>query len=113
MGKDDMPLEGITGPRKAAALFVALGEDISSQLVKFLWEDEIERIGKEMNSLETVPFEIAEKVLLDFHHGALSGQYASTGGAAYTKKLLQKALGTDGARGVIDRLSKVVDVPAD
>jgi flagellar motor switch protein FliG len=108
-----MQLEALSGPRKAAALFVALGEDISSQLVKFLWEDEIERIGKEMNSLETVPFDIAEKVLQDFHHRALSGQYSSTGGAAYTKKLLQKALGTDGARGVIDRLSKAADVPAD
>jgi flagellar motor switch protein FliG len=108
-----MQSEPLNGPRKAAALFVALGEDISSQLVKFLGEEEIERIGKEMNALETVPFEMAEKVLQDFHQGALTGQYVSTGGAAYTKKLLQKALGTDGARGVIDRLSKAADLPPD
>ena len=98
-----MQPDSLNGPRKAAALLVALGEDISSQLVKFLGEEEIEKIGKEMNALETVPFEMAERVLHDFHQGALTGQYASTGGAAYTKKLLQKALGTDGARGVIDR----------
>jgi flagellar motor switch protein FliG len=107
-----MELESLSGPRKAAALFVALGEDISSQLVKFLWEDEIEKIGKEMNDLETVPFNVAEKVLEDFHQRAVSGQYASSGGAVFTKKLLQKALGSDGARGVIDRLSKTTAAPA-
>lgn len=101
-----MELEALSGPRKAAALFVALGEDISSQLVKFLWDDEIEKIGKEMNDLETVPFNIAEKVLEDFHQNAVTDQYSPSGGAVFTKKLLQKALGPDGARGVINRLSK-------
>jgi flagellar motor switch protein FliG len=104
--------EDLTGARKAAALFVALGEDVSSQLLKFLWEDEIERIGKEMNAMETVPFGIAEKVLEEFHHRAVKGRYVSSGGAAFTKKLLQKALGTDGARTVIDRLSKSHSVEA-
>jgi flagellar motor switch protein FliG len=109
MGKDEMPLEGITGARKAAALFVALGEDISSQLLKFLWEDEIERIGKEISALDTVPAEVVEKLLEEFHHGAVTGQYVSTGGMEYTKKLLQKALGSDGARAYIDRLTKTAD----
>ena len=106
-----MPLleEDLTGARKAAALLVALGEDVSSELVKFLWEDEIEKIGKEMNSMETVPFGVAERVLEEFHRGATSGRFSSPGGASFTKKLLQKALGTDGARSVIDRLSKSVE----
>ena len=74
--------EDLTGARKAAALLVALGEDVSSQLVKFLWEDEIERIGKEMNAMETVPFGIAERVLEEFHRGATSGKFSSPGGAS-------------------------------
>src|SRR5678816_3392812 len=82
--------EDLIGARKAAALLVALGED------------EIERIGKEMNAMETVPFGVAEKVLEEFHHSAVKGRYVSSGGAAFTKKLLQKALGPDGARTVID-----------
>ena len=81
----------LTGPRKAAALLVALGEDISSQLVKFLGEDEIEKIGKEMNELQTVPFNIAERVLEDFHQNAVAGHYSSSGGAVFTKKLLQNS----------------------
>jgi flagellar motor switch protein FliG len=105
--------EGLSGARKAAALFVALGEDVSSHLLKFLLEDEIEKIGKEMNAMETVPFVVAEKVLEEFHRGAVTGRYSSSGGAAFTKKLLQKALGSDGARGVIDRLTKSVEIPAD
>ena len=104
--------EQLTGSRKAAALFVALGEDVSSQLLKFLWEDEIEKIGKEMNSMETVSFGVAEKVLEEFHRGAVSGRYVSSGGAAFTKKLLNKALGADGARSVIERLTKATPTPA-
>jgi flagellar motor switch protein FliG len=104
--------EDMSGARKAAALFVALGEEVASQLLKFLGEEEIEKIGKEMNAMETVPFGVAEKVLEEFHRGAVSGRYNSSGGTAFTKKLLQKALGPDGARGVIDRLTKSVETPA-
>jgi flagellar motor switch protein FliG len=104
--------EDLTGPRKAAALLVALGEDVSSQLLKFLGEGEIESIGKEMNSMETVPFGLAEKLLEEFHRGAVSGRYDSSGGAAFTRKLLNKALGVEGARGVIDRLTKAIPTPA-
>jgi flagellar motor switch protein FliG len=98
--------EELNGARKAAALLVALGEDVSSQLLKFLWEDEIEKIGKEMHAMETVPFGVAERVLEEFHQSAVKGRFVSSGGAAFTKKLLQKALGADGARTVIDRLTK-------
>jgi flagellar motor switch protein FliG len=104
--------EDLVGARKAAALFVALGEDLSSQLLKFLGEEEIEKIGKEMNAMETVPFGVAERVLEEFHQSAVKGRYVSSGGAAFTKKLLQKALGPDGARTVIDRLTKSTDTPA-
>jgi flagellar motor switch protein FliG len=88
---------------------VALGEDISSQLLKFFREDEIERISKEMTAIDRIPAEVAEKVLEEFHQSTIKGQFVSTGGLEYTKKVLHKALGSDGARPMIDRLSRTAE----
>jgi flagellar motor switch protein FliG len=106
-----MPAERFGGPRKAAALFVALGEDAASQLLKFLSEEEIEAISKEISLLDSVSPELAEKLLEEFHKSAVTGQVASTGGIEFTKKLLRKALGPEASRGMIDRVTKSLDVP--
>ncbi len=104
-----MNLENVKGTRKAAALFVLLGEDTSSQLLKYLWEDEVERISREMSVLSNVSPDLGESVLEEFHNMALARQYMSSGGMEFTKKVLQKALGPDGARRVIDRVTKSIE----
>jgi len=99
----------LKGPCKAAALFVLLGEDVSSQLLRFLEEDEIEKISREMTVLQQVPPQLAESVLEEFHNMSLAGQYITSGGLEYTKKVLQKGLGADGSRRVLDRVIKSLE----
>ena len=102
-------MENVKGRRKAAALLVLLGEEASSQLMKYFWEDEVEKISREMSVLNNVPPDLGESVLEEFHNMALARQYMSTGGIEFTKKVLQKALGSDGARRVIDRVTKSIE----
>jgi flagellar motor switch protein FliG len=104
-----MDLESLKGVRKAAALCVVLGEDLSSMMMKFLWEDEIEEISKEISILNNVPPDLAEAVLEEFHNMSLAREYISSGGLEYAKKLLLKALGPDGSRRVIDRVTKSLE----
>lgn len=104
-----MELDKLKGPSKAAALFVLLGEDVSSQLLKFLEEDEIEKISREMTVLQQVPPQLAESVLEEFHNMSLAGQYITSGGLEYTKKVLQKGLGADGSRRVLERVIKSLE----
>jgi flagellar motor switch protein FliG len=104
-----MDLENVKGPRKAAALCILIGEETSSAMFKFLWEDEIEEISKEISTLNSVPPELAEAVLEEFHNMSLARDYISSGGLEFAKKLLVKALGGDGSRRIIDRVTKSLE----
>ena len=102
-------LENVKGVRKAAVLCVLLGEDVSSLLFRNLWEDEIEVLSKEISILSSVSSELSETVLEEFHNLALARQYISTGGIEYTKKLLNKALGQDGSKKIIEKVTRSLE----
>jgi flagellar motor switch protein FliG len=104
-----MTVENVKGTRKAATLLVLLGEEVSSQLMKFFWEDEVEKISREMSVLNNVPPDLGESVLEEFHNMALARHYMSAGGIEFTKKVLQKALGPDMAKRVIERVTKSIE----
>ncbi len=105
----NIAIENVKGCRKAATLLVLLGEEVCSQLMKYFWEDEVEKISREMSVLNNVPPDLGESVLEEFHNMVLARQYMSSGGMDFTKKVLQKALGQDGARRVIDRVTKSIE----
>jgi flagellar motor switch protein FliG len=102
-------LESVKGLRKAAVLCVLLGEDTSSLLFQNLWEDEIESLSREISMLSNISPELSETVLEEFHNLALARQYIASGGIEYTKKLLNKALGLDGSKRVIDKVTRSLE----
>jgi flagellar motor switch protein FliG len=97
-------VQAIPGPRKAAILALFLGDEIASQVFKYLREDEIERIAKEVAALGPVPPDSGETVLEEFHHMSLAASYVARGGVDFAEQLLVKSLGEDTARKVIDRV---------
>jgi flagellar motor switch protein FliG len=100
-----MPVQQvIPGPKKAAILSLMLGEDVASEVFKFLHEDEIERIAKEVAGLGSVPPESGETVLEEFHHMAMAAAYVARGGVEFAQQLLLKSLKPEHARRIIDRV---------
>jgi len=102
-------LESVKGMRKAAVLCVLLGEDVSSTLFRSLWEDEIEALSKEISQLSNIPSGLTDAVLEEYHNLVLAKQYITTGGIEYTKKVLNKALGNEGSRRIIDKVTKSLE----
>jgi flagellar motor switch protein FliG len=96
----------VTGVRKAAVLTLVLGEDAASQLFKFLSEEEIELIAREVATMGAVKPDVGSVVLEEFHHMWKAAEYLSQGGVEYAQKLLVKTLGPDMARRVLDRVVK-------
>jgi flagellar motor switch protein FliG len=94
----------IPGPKKAAILSLVLGEEVAAQIFKFLQEDEIERIAKEVAGLGAVAPEAGEGVLEEFHQMALAAAYVARGGVEFAQQLLLKSLNPEHARRVIDRV---------
>jgi len=102
----ELPPGQVSGVRKAAVLTLVLGEDAASQLFKFLSEEEIELIAREVATIGSVKPDIGTVVLEEFHHMWKAAEYISQGGVEYAQKLLVKTLGPDMARRVLDRVVK-------
>jgi flagellar motor switch protein FliG len=98
--------QALSGVRKAAIVVMALGEENSAKLFKHLQEDEIERIVREVAALGTVPPDVGEKVLDEFHQMTTAADYISTGGVENARRLLSKTLGPDQSRRILDRVVK-------
>ncbi|NLK20756.1 MAG: flagellar motor switch protein FliG [Epulopiscium sp.] len=102
--------EEYSGKEKAAILLIALGPEKSARIFKHLKEEEIEQLTLEIANIRTVSPQIKEKVLDDFYQICLAQQYIAEGGISYAKQVLEKALGSEKALEVINRLTVSLQV---
>ncbi len=102
----------LTGMQKAAVLMVTLGDETAANIFKYLEEDEIQTISREIAMTKHVQPEIAEEVMEEFHTMTQARSYISQGGIEYAKKLLIKSVGPEVARKIIDRLVKALESSA-
>ncbi|MBP3039461.1 flagellar motor switch protein FliG [Bacillaceae bacterium Marseille-Q3522] len=102
--------KGLTGKQKAAILLISLGPDIASKVYKHLSEEEIEKLTLEISGVKKVESQAKEEVMEEFHHIALAQDYISQGGIAYAKTVLEKALGSEQASSIINRLTSSLQV---
>ncbi|MDR1728752.1 MAG: flagellar motor switch protein FliG [Acidobacteriota bacterium] len=95
----------LSGSRKAAILMVLLGDEASSGVFRFLQEEEINEISKEISRLGEITPETADTVLEDFYRLSLAQTFLARGGPDYAKKLLLKAFGADASKKLLDFLN--------
>lgn len=99
-----------SGREKAAMLLISLGPERSAEIFKHLKEEEIEQLTLEIANIRTVIPEEKEKVLEDFYQICLAQEYIAEGGISYAKEILEKALGTQKALDVINKLTVSLQV---
>ncbi|MGM0851551.1 MAG: flagellar motor switch protein FliG [Bacillota bacterium] len=100
----------LTGKQKAAILLISLGPDVSASVYKHLSEEEIEKLTLEISGVKKVETEAKEDILEEFHHIAIAQDYISQGGIGYAKTVLEKALGSEQALAIINRLTSSLQV---
>jgi flagellar motor switch protein FliG len=98
--------EIFSGLRKAAIAIVTLGDEVAAEVFRFLDEDEVQMVGREISKLSRVTPEQAEKILQEFHELSMAQDYLMSGGVEYAKRVLNSAFGPDRARNIIDRVMK-------
>lgn len=96
--------------QKAAIVLIALGPDISSQVFKYLREEEIDKLTLEIANQRQVPQEQKDKILAEFYQMLIAKDYISSGGLDYAREILEKALGTDKALAIINRLTSSLQI---
>ncbi len=97
----------IDGFKKAAILMISLGTETSSQVMKHLPADVIQKVSYEIANTDMVSPEEKAQVLNDFVNTAQARQYVLDGGIDYAKNVLKQALGPQKAKEVIDLLTQI------
>ncbi|MDF2684821.1 MAG: fliG [Clostridia bacterium] len=92
--------------QKAAAVILALGVENSSAIYKYLRDTEIEQLTLEIAIMQNVSAEVVESTLNEFYELCLAQKFITEGGIEYAKAVLEKAMGTSNAAGVIERITK-------
>jgi len=77
--------------RKAAILFVTLGEEVAAAILKHIPEEDAELIAKEIADLGMVEKDQIEAVVGEFRDLALVCQYVKEGGIEYASRLIEKS----------------------
>ena len=94
------------GLTKAAIVMLLLGEEATMEVFRHLSEDEIERLAKEMAELGQVSAKMSESVLDEFHQTVVAAEFATRGDIGYARRVLEKTLGPEAARRILDRVMR-------
>lgn len=96
--------EDLNAVQKAAVVLVALGKDVSAQVLKKMSESEVEQLTVEIANLRDIPAEVEEEVLKECHQIFLAREYILEGGFDYARELLEQAMGRPRAGEILTRL---------
>ncbi len=100
----------LTGRQKAAIFLVSLGSDTSAEVFKHLREDEIEQLTFEIARLDKVEPEDRDNVLQEFQEMMMAQDFIENGGIDYARDVLERALGTQKAIDIVNRLTSSLQV---
>ena len=102
-----MPKENkLKGSQKAAILFITLGPEASSGILKRLPEPEIQKITYEIANITSVNSEQRQAILEEFLQINKAKDYILEGGMDYAKTLLSKAIGPQRANEILEKVSE-------
>jgi flagellar motor switch protein FliG len=97
------PSKPLSGPKRAAIMMLALGEQYGGKIWALLDDEEVRELSAVMSTLGTIEPETVEDLLLEFvsrmsASGALMGNYDAT------ERLLQKYLPADRVTGIMEEI---------
>jgi flagellar motor switch protein FliG len=99
-----MEIDQLSGMQKAGVLMIALGKEASAEMFRYMDEDDIESITKEIAKLGPISPKIREEIVEEFYQMVLAQEYVSTGGADYAEEILEDALGHHKATEILSRV---------
>lgn len=96
----------MTMSEKMAILLMQLGENVTATIFAKLSVESITKISQHIVESRSVEKSIGAAVLEEFYAIAQSNQYLNSGGLDYAREILYKALGSEEAKKVMERLAR-------
>jgi flagellar motor switch protein FliG len=105
MPKEEDDDDLMPAKQKVAILMIALGQETTAEVMKYLSDFEVEQIAQSISELDIVTTEQEDEVLEEFEQLLLAGKYVSQGGIDFARGALEKALGPRKAQAMLDRVN--------
>lgn len=99
-----------SGKQKAAIFLLAIGSEVASEVMKKLSEAEVDTLTYEIARLDKVTPEDKERVLQEFQELMMAQEFITRGGIDQARAILEKALGTQKAIDIVNRLTSSLQV---
>ncbi|MBT4502759.1 MAG: hypothetical protein HOC74_33815, partial [Gemmatimonadetes bacterium] len=100
--------EEIPQMQKIAIIMVALGEEISGEVMKHMSEYEVEEITQAIAGLKSLSSDVVDRALEDFEQHLMAGEWVSQGGADFARAALERAVGPRKAQEILERVTSKV-----
>lgn len=97
----------LSGVQKAAILFITLGPEVSSNIIKKLQDQDIQKITFEIANTVRIKSNVKDSVLEEFVNLNKAKDYILEGGVEYARTLLSKALGVQRALEILDTVGEI------
>lgn len=94
-----------SGLEKATALLLTLGVDLSSKVLQYLGEGEIEQVLLALSKAGSIPADSRRQVMQEAYELSISGAGSMGGGAEYSRQLLARAVGPRRGAEILERIS--------
>lgn len=102
----------MTGAQRAAVLLIAMGTQTASKVLKYLRDDEVEKISIEIARTRNISGDVVEAVLLDYRDSTMARDYIARGGLQFAREALEAALGPRRAEEILMRVEAAMQVSA-
>ena len=99
-----------SGKQKSAIFLLTVGGEVAADIMKRLSEAEVDTITYEIARLDKIKPEDKERVLQEFQELMMAQEFISRGGIDQARSILEKALGTQKAIDIVNRLTSSLQV---
>ncbi|MGA8531108.1 MAG: flagellar motor switch protein FliG [Acidobacteriaceae bacterium] len=91
----------LSGVRKAAIFVVAVGDEVGRKILQNLSEPDVRRLTEQIAELRSIPPEVSQEVVEEFHGMLDTQQYMMHGGLDYATRLLVDTFGKQRAEDLL------------
>jgi flagellar motor switch protein FliG len=105
MADDPEAVISISGLEKSAALLLSLGVDLSSRVLQYLGESDIERVLLALSEIGPMPIESRRVAMEEAYTLAVAGTGMMGSSVEYTRQLLARAVGPRRGAEILERIS--------
>lgn len=99
----------LTNREKAAIILIAMGKEISAQVMRHLSEQEIERLSTEIVKVQNIDSKTEIAVLKEFLSMLQASEYINEGGIDFAKEVLEASIGKARADNMIRKIQTTMN----